>query len=302
MFSVLIDPILPVFAILFIGFVAGRMRWTSDADARVLNRFAMAVLLPIFIFRALALAPLAAFEVGPLLLYALVEALLYFAGYQVARHVFGRGPRESLLLGFCCIFANNAYYVLPLSQLLYDEASTLPITSIIILDATFAFGCTMVALDVMEGRDAGASAGKAALRIAKLPIVWALGLGAVFGLGLLPLPAPIETFATFVGQAASPVALFAMGVILAATQLRPTALTAFVGTMKIAVFPLAIWATLTAFSDASPSTDMFVLGSAGPSGVMAFSLALLYGVRTDAIMQVIVWTSVLTLGTLAWLA
>ncbi len=302
MLTVLVDPILPVFAILFIGFLSGRLGWTSDEDARVLNRFAMAVLLPIFIFRALALSPLAEFEVLPLLLYAGCEAVLYFTGYQIARRIFGRGPRESLLLGFCCIFANNAYYVLPLSQLLYGEAATLPITSIIILDATFAFGCTMVALDVMEGRDAGASAGKAALRIAKLPIVWALLVGAVFGLGALPLPAPVETFATFVGQAASPVALFAMGVILAATQLRPTALTAVVGAMKIAVFPFAIWASLTFLAGAPPSTKMFVLGSAGPSGVMAFSMALLYGVRTDAIMQVIVWTSVLTLGTLAWLA
>lgn len=47
---------------------------------------------------------------------------------------------------------------------------------------------------------------------------------------------------------------------------------------------------------------LYILASAGPSGVMAFSLALLYSVRTDAIMQVTVWTSVLTLATLAFLA
>jgi len=35
---------------------------------------------------------------------------------------------------------------------------------------------------------------------------------------------------------------------------------------------------------------------------MAFSLALLYGVRTDAIAQVIIWTSVLSLFSLAYLA
>ena len=34
---------------------------------------------------------------------------------------------------------------------------------------------------------------------------------------------------------------------------------------------------------------------------MAFSLALLYSVRTDAIIQVTVWTPVLTLVTLAFL-
>ena len=49
-------------------------------------------------------------------------------------------------------------------------------------------------------------------------------------------------------------------------------------------------------------TDLFVLNAAGPSGAMAFALALLYGVRTDAIAPVIVWTSTLSLISLSFLA
>ena len=48
--------------------------------------------------------------------------------------------------------------------------------------------------------------------------------------------------------------------------------------------------------------DLFTLTAAGPSGAMAFALALLHGVRTDAIAPVIIWTSVLSLLSLAWLA
>jgi hypothetical protein len=52
MLSVLLDPILPVFAIMFIGFFAGRFGKVTNDEARILNTFAMTVLLPIFIFPA----------------------------------------------------------------------------------------------------------------------------------------------------------------------------------------------------------------------------------------------------------
>jgi len=67
---------------------------------------------------------------------------------------------------------------------------------------------------------------------------------------------------------------------------------------------LGTFASLAAIAVPTPILTFmeFTLNSAGPSGAMAFSLALLYGVRTDAIAQVIIWTSVLSLFSLAYLA
>ncbi len=302
MFSVLIDPILPVFAILFIGYIAGRLNKMSDEEARVLNRFAMTVLLPIFIFRAVAFAPITDFHLSALALYACAQGALYAVGFLIAHKLFRCGVSESLLLGFCGVFANNAYYVLPIAKLLYGETGTLPIASIVILDAVFAFGGTMVALEARKGRDAGAGLALVALRIVKLPLVWALALGLVFSAGSVAIPAPVDTFTAFVGNAASPIALFAMGVILSATPLKPEPVAIVIAGMKVLVFPIVIATLLYALLPPSDTLPLFVLGSAGPAGVMAFSLALLYSVRTDAIMQVIVWTSVLTLATLAYIA
>jgi hypothetical protein len=44
------------------------------------------------------------------------------------------------------------------------------------------------------------------------------------------------------------------------------------------------------------------LNSAGPSGAMAFALAMIHKVNTDKIAPVIVWTSMLSLISLAYLA
>lgn len=45
--TVLVDPILPIFAIMAIGFAVGRVGWTTEAEARVINRFGLSVLSPV---------------------------------------------------------------------------------------------------------------------------------------------------------------------------------------------------------------------------------------------------------------
>ena len=129
--SVLLDPILPVFAILAFGFALGRSGRTSVEEARLINRFAMTVLLPILLFDLIQDAPVRSFSPLPLLVYAACEAVVFTAGYQLARRIFRRDPAEALLLAFCGIFANNAFYVLPISILLFGEGQVLPITAVI---------------------------------------------------------------------------------------------------------------------------------------------------------------------------
>ncbi len=302
MLSVLIDPILPVFAILFIGFFAGRLGKMSDDEARVLNRFAMTLLLPVFVFRAVAFAPITDFNLAALALYASAQAVLYTIGYLIARKAFHLGISESLLLGFCGVFANNAYYILPIAKFLYGDTGTLAVASIVIMDAILVFGGTMVALEARKGLDAGAGFALVAVRIAKLPLIWALVLGFGFSAGGVAIPGPIDTFTAFVGNAASPIALFAMGVILSATSLKPEPVVYVISAIKGVIFPATIAFLLYTLLPPAVTLPLFVLASAGPAGVMAFSLALLYSVRTDAIMQVTVWTSILTLVSLAFLA
>lgn len=300
MLEVLIDPILPVFAIAAIGFGLGRAGRVSRQDAQTLNRFAMTVFFPVFVFQLIATAPGDAFSALPLLIYVAVEAVVFAAGFLLARRVFGLAPTEALLLGFAGIFANNAIYTLPITVLLHGAERAVPITGIVILDAVVALGGAMIALEVATSGEAkiGAVLG----RIARLPLLQGTAAGlAVAALGL-SLPAPVLTFTGFAGTAAAPLALFALGVVLGETRFTLSPVVLSFTAIKVALFPLAVWFGLSLFAGEDPSRDMVLLGSAGPSGAMAFSLAMLYGVRTDNIMQIIVWTCVLTLFSLAALA
>ncbi|MEM9048424.1 MAG: AEC family transporter [Pseudomonadota bacterium] len=300
MFDALFDPILPVFALLAVGFGLGRAGQVDIADARLINRQAMTLFLPVLIFGLLANAPIEAFEPAPLLVYAGAELLLFAAGFALARKLLCRPGPEALLLAFCGMFANNALFILPISLYLYGAEGALPVLSIVTLDSTLAFCGSMIALDLMTGGKV--SGPKALARVLRLPIVLAMLGGLALALSGFTLPAPVQTFLDFTGAAAAPMALFAMGVVLSRTAFAPTPAVVLFSFNKLVVFPVAVWAGLALFAAQSATGSSYLLASAGPSGTMAFSMALLYNQPTGEISQIIVWTSVGTLFLLAVLA
>ena len=302
--TVLFNPILPVFAIMAGGFIAGRARWISLGDARVINRFAMTVLLPIFVFNLIATAPMAQFPLGEVALYAAVEVVIFSSAFLIARYAFRRDPAESVLLAFCCIFVNNALYVLPISILLYGPDGVLPVTSVVTVDSIVTFAGAMIALQWIGMGKAQPRA--VFMSLIRTPLIIAIMAGVVIGLAQIPLPSPLKTFVHFNGAGAAPVALFALGVVLSQTKFAWDRVVICFTLIKLFAFPLLLWAVFMSAGkfdgDGWAQNSQFLMASAGPAGAMGFSLALLHNIRSDAIAQIVVWTSLLTLVSLAVLA
>lgn len=299
-FAVFVDPIFPVFAITAVGFVMGRVRLISTDEARIINRFAMTVLIPVVVFGLVANADVARFSAAPLIIYFAVEAAVFALGFVLARRVFGRAPGEAILLAFGGIFANNVFFTLPIAILLYGEDGVLAITAILTLDTTVVFALAMIAMQVISlGKPQPLAVVKT---LARTPLLQALALGVLVNASGFGLPAPIQTFVGFNGAAAAPVALFSLGVVLSTTALMPDAVVLTFGAIKLFVMPLLLALGIVLFAPSVPSAQQFVMGAAGPSGAMAFSLAMLHGVRTDAIAKLIIWTTIASLFMIAALA
>jgi len=300
MLAVLGDPILPIFSILAIGFVLGRMGVFDAGDGRLINRLAMSVLLPLMIFGQLSTVPIHTFRPVPILIYAAAEVAIFGIGFWIARSLFRRELREAVLLAMCGVYSNTAIYILAISLLLYGENGVLPVTSIVTLDSIFLFGGALV---VMQLIDRGTVSPLAVVAtIGRTPMLIAILIGVLVAALSVPVPGPVSTFLDFTGAGAAPVALFALGLVLSETRFRPDSAVVTFTLIKLAVFPAAVWFGLQALTPGQDQNSVFLLASAGPAGAMALSIAVLHGVRTDAIAQVVVWTSVLTLFTLAALA
>ena len=297
--ATLLDPIVPVFAIMAVGFVMGRAGMLAVAEARTLNRVVMAVFVPILVFDLTSTARLDAFRLLPLVVYFAAEMSMLAVGFALGRFVFRLSAPESFLLAFSAIFTNTVMYVLPLSLLIYGEEAALPVASIVTLDSTLVFALAIVTTQLLT-REAHPAAAAAA--IARNPIIIAIVLGLAVNLGGLTLPAPLTTFIKFNGAAAPPLALLALGVVMSGTALRVDGVVATSAAINMLALPLAVFAGLQLLAPDEPAKDLFVFVAAGPAGAMAFTLALLHHVPHEAVGRLIILTTVLTLASLAVLA
>ncbi|MBP0483004.1 AEC family transporter [Sagittula salina] len=300
MLHVLTHDILPVFSMLALGFLLGRGGKVSRVEATTLNRVAFLVLQPALILPLIAQLDWGTFRAEALATYALCQVVLFTFAYQICRRVFHREQLESWLLAMAVIFVNTLLYIWPISLLIYGEGNNTPVAAIVAWDAAVSFTFFIVTTDLMAPRESAAP--PALQRLATNPVLLAIAGGAALNLAGLALPAPLLTAFDFAGRAAAPLTLFALGVILSGHALRLSPLIATVSGLKLVVFPAVVAIALHLSVPAGVWQDLVTLTAAGPSGAMAFALALLYGARTDAIAPVIVWTSALSLLSLAWLA
>ena len=302
-FQTFLNPVLPIFAIL--GF-AMLFAWRGIFDASaasVLNRFVFYIGAPALLFSLLISAHLVDFEWQVLALYFASEMGIYAAGTVLARYAFRREWRESLLLGMTACFVNHVFFVLPMARVLYGDAASAPIAAIIVVDTVLIFALTIVALEFSA---LGVHSGRKVLTLLlKHPLLQAIVAGLLVNLLGLSLHDGINTFVRFVGAAASPIALFALGIILASTASRSLDKTALsiVG-LKVIAHPLLAWLLFSgAATLANPAwTSTALLVAAGPCGAMPFVLGLQYKINVTTIARAIGYSTVLSLLTLALMA
>ena len=300
MLQVLTHDILPVFSMLALGFALGAAGKVSRDEAAAVNRVAFLVLQPALIFPLINELDWSEFRFDAIALYAACQVILFSATFLIARKLLCREVIEAWLLAMATVFVNTLLYIWPISFLIYGEAAALPVTGIVAWDSAVSFAFFIVTTDLLVNK--GAAPVRSLRRIAGNPVLIAIALGALGNVLGIVTPEPLLTAMDFAGAGAAPLTLFALGVILASQSLKPTRVVFVVSALKLLAFPALVWAALHLGDRPADWNALLVLTAAGPSGAMAFALALLHGVRTDQIAPVIIWTSALSLLSLAWLA
>src|SRR5690606_35358232 len=147
-------------------------------------------------------------------------------------------------------FPNTGFMGVPLLAALLGPASAGPIILLIFVDMiiTSSLCVALSRLDEGEGHGGRAmlDAGKKALRgVAANPMPWAILLGAAASAVEFTLPKPVEQTVWLLADAASPVALFTIGAVLARSQLQanhpmPLSSSLPVALMKLVLHPLLV--------------------------------------------------------------
>jgi malonate transporter len=299
--------VFPVFALILIGWAAGR-RGVLPIDAvGVLNGFVVRLALPVLLFRFVAQADWPALW-HPGFVVAMAGGIaIVFVGtllFAPAR----RSMTERSIEALAASYANTAFMGIPIGQALFGQAGVAAavIASLLTVCVLFGVSILLVEIDRHRGRGVALALRGVLLSLARNPIVFAPCTGAVWALSGLALPGPIDSVAGLLGGAASPVALSTIGLFLAAAPTAPTgpviARAAPLIAGKLIAQPLATFALAWALAVPVRWAAMATLIAALPTGTGPFMLARLYDAEAAVIARVILVTTILAAATIPLLA
>ena len=301
--------VLPVFAIILIGWAAGRSGVLPTDAVGALNGFTVRLALPVLLFQFVAEADwralwqpafVAAMAGG----VAIVFAATLFIGPR------DRGMAERAVEALAAAYANTAFLGIPIAQALFGTVglAAAVIASLLTVCIAFAFAILLVEIDLHREKGAGPAALAVLASLGRNPMIVGPAAGALWALTGVALPDPVHRIAALIGGTASPVALVTIGLFLAETRLpahgrrAPTAATAPLILLKLIGQPLATFALVMAFGVPARWGAAAILIAALPTGTGPFMLARLYERDAALIARVILITTLLSAATIPLLA
>ena len=295
----------PFFALVLCGYVATRRGMLPLLAIPGLNSFVLFFALPCMLYRFGASTPIAQL-LNPSLIAVYLLCALLMVGLTVWVTRRGRiGWNDAGFGALVAAFPNTGFMGVPLLVALLGAPAAGPVIVTITIDMVLT-SSLCIALSRLDGAGTHGAAQAARLALKGVltnPLPWSIVLGALassFGVGL---PAPIQATVGLLADAASPVALFTIGAVLARSQMNSAAPTplghyAPVVFIKLVVHPLLVGAVGLAAIAAGVPLERFVLTvmvlvAALPSASNVAMLAERFGADNGRIARIILWSTVL---------
>ena len=300
------DLVLPVFAIIVTGWLAGWLGYISRSLADGLVHFAYNVAMPALLFVTVAQEPAAnllewrfllAFGGGSILCFALVF-LAVRAGWK-------RDLASSTIYGMAAAMTNTGFVALPILHSLYGQPAVLPAAVATVFVAAVMFPMTVILLE-SDGRGAlGHSARTLGLlkQIVLNPLVLSTLIALAWAIAGWPISAPVATYMNFLAAALTPCALFAIGLGLSVEDVRSNLRTSVVlAGVKLIVMPLIVYGLCVVLGLKPLYTIAAVICAAVPTAKTVYILAGEYKVEEPLVAATVSITTLLSVVTLlGWL-
>jgi len=297
----------PFFALVLAGYLAARRRMLPFEAIAGLNTFVLFFSLPAMLYRFGASTPIAQLLDPSAIATWLLCALLMVAGTVKSSMNERIRWNDASFGALVAAFPNTGFMGVPLLVALLGAAAAGPAILTIMIDLVVT-SSLCIALSRLDGADqhGAAEAAKKALKGAALnPMPWAIVLGGLSSAAGWKPVAPLMNTIGLLADAASPVALFTIGAVLARSQFvaaaeehgpMPARDFVPVSLLKLLVHPLLVWAVGSGLRAAGVPLDAFtlhvmVLVAALPSASNVSLLAERFGADTGRIARIILLTT-----------
>jgi hypothetical protein len=242
--------------------------------------------LPVLFFGTLARTPVrAVLAPGLMLGFSLVVLATFALGMLSTRLAVRGGLARMSLQGIAASWGNVGYMGVPLCLAAFGEAGLPPAMLAVIVTSVIAmvFGVMLIELEVAAGHGPVITFLNAAWNVARNPLPLSIVAGIIWSGLALPLPTPVEKWLDLLGAAASPCALFAIGLFLSDKSVRRGLAEAGLATLiKVLVQPLLAAVVLPWFVDLKSVAGQAALVMAAlPTAANAFVLAKQFNAQVE---------------------
>ena len=303
--EILIDIILPVFGTVFIAYLVTRFGLFPQSAVDGLSKFVFNFAIPPMMFHTMARQTLPdPIEWEFLISFFGAGYVIWFLGMLISLWWFRQDFAHASLAGMTGAFGNTVLLGIPLILTTYGEAGTLPVFLIIAFHSWQWFAVVTILVEGGRGQKGALLAIPWAIAksLATNPILIGVLLGLAWNMFDLPLPKPVVDITQFLGRAALPCAVFAMGASLAAYRLGGAITEALVGSaLKLVLFPALTYVLATHVFSMDPLwRNVAVIVAALPVGVNVYLFADRYNAGTQAAATSMLLSTFLSFGTIAF--
>ena len=298
----------PFFALVLCGYLAVRRHMLPQLAIPGLNSFVLYFALPCMLYRFGSTTPLAQLLDGGVFGVYLLCGLIV-VGLTVAATLRQADWNNAAFGALVAAFPNTGFMGVPLLVALLGERASGPLIVALAVDLvlTTSLCIALSRLGGASGQSSMAALRNALAGMLRNPMPWAILLGALAsGLGLA-LPGPLNKTVGLLADAASPVALFTIGAVLARSQMnatQPTPASQFVpiALVKLLLHPLLVLGIGSAARAAgvplsSSALTVLVLLSCLPSASNVALLSERFGADTGRIARIILVSTALSFFT-----
>ncbi|WP_415234363.1 AEC family transporter [Pseudorhodobacter sp.] len=290
---------LPFFALIGLGYWAGRVRFfTPDATAW-LTKFVFYFALSAMLFRFasnLSLAEIwdnrfvAAYLCGSGMVYAIAMASAFWRGVST---------EEAAIEAQCAVIGNTGFLGVPMLVVLMGPQAAGPVLMVLAIDLiVFSTLVTLIITGVRQGRMSLGVVKALGIGLLKNPMIVSMALGLLWSSTGVAVPLPINEFMALLGGAATPGALFAIGASLAGKSAERVAVAGWLSFCKLVLHPAAVaFAAIYLFKVAPGPAGVMIAAAALPVAGNVYILAQHFGVapqRVSASILISTTASILT--------
>ncbi len=272
----LLTVILPVFALVVIGWSARRLRLLEPSALGGLRKLVFFLAMPALLFSAIEKAP--PFDLVSVTSVYFAAALAIFAlAFTVARLL--RLPlAKAAMLGLNSSYGNTVLMGIPIIGAALGQDALPPLLAIVAFHSAILLPLAgvLVEMDVVgSGRRQPIAILAATLgRTLRNPIIMSILAATLWRVSRLPVPAPFDELLRLLGSAATPLALICLGGALPSLDALAPDAGAIVGTaLKLAGLPALVW-TIGRYAHLPDlPLKVAILVGGMPTGANAFLLA-----------------------------